>query len=168
MRRLLFHILSTFSLLLCLTSIVFWYRSHHITHDSLKIADSINIRTTSPRYWIVTHPNNLTLCRQVGKNWDHPLKEFKFVGLKFGGLYGQGSMLWNLIIPFWMLTSLFALLPLCEVPRLIRFLTKSVRSTRGLCLSCGYDLRASPSRCPECGQATSSVHPLNATLAPAI
>jgi len=169
MRRILFHTLACFSLVLCLTSIVFWYRSHHITKPSLKIADSINIRTTSPRYWITTHPNSLTLCRQVGKNWDHPLKSFKFLGVDFGGLYGQDSMLWNLVIPFWLLTTLFVILPLCEIPVLILAFRKSLRDTFGHCPHCGYDLRASPDRCPECGQANSTVRPrIDSSLVPAI
>src|SRR5215208_3968204 len=169
MRRILLHTLAALSLLLCLTSIIFWYRSHHITSQSLKIADSINIRTTSPRYWINTHPNTLTLCRQVGKNWDHPLKSFKFLGVDFGGLYGQGSMLWNLIIPFWLLTTLFAILPLIEIPLLILALRKNLRHAHGHCANCGYDLRASPNHCPECGQPASSVpRQIDSSLVPAI
>src|SRR4029079_5844202 len=111
MRRILLHILSSLSLLLCLTSVVFWCRSHHITKPTLKIADSINIRTTEPRWWITTHPNKLTLCRQVGRDWSKPLHGFDFGGVSFGGRWGQASMLWNLVVPFWMLTALFAIVP---------------------------------------------------------
>ncbi len=167
MRRILLHILSSLSLLLCLTSIVFWSRSHHITHPSLKIADSINIRTTEPRWWITTHPNTLTLCRQVGRDWSKPLNGLEFAGVKFGGRWGQGSMLWNLVIPFWLLTTIFAILPLCDIVFIA--IEKSLQPSSGHCPHCGYDLRASPQRCPECGQATSTTpRQFDSALAPAI
>jgi hypothetical protein len=64
-------------------------------------------------------------------------------------------MLWNLIIPFWLLTTLTAILPLFEIPFLLGAFEKSMRKTHGLCLNCGYDLRASPTTCPECGRTIS-------------
>jgi hypothetical protein len=51
-------------------------------------------------------------------------------------------------IPFWSVASLFGLLTIsCSLARLFRWRRRS----QGLCVVCGYDLRASPGRCPECG-----------------
>ena len=50
--------------------------------------------------------------------------------------------------PMWALATPFALIPLVHLRRTVR---RRRRATRGLCPSCGYDLRASPETCPECG-----------------
>jgi hypothetical protein len=52
--------------------------------------------------------------------------------------------------PLWSCVLLFLLLPLLELPRMTGNFR---RRRRGLCLNCGYDLRASPAKCPECGTA---------------
>lgn len=43
------------------------------------------------------------------------------------------------------------LIPLPLLPWLIRSLRRSLRPRPGFCSNCGYDLRATPNRCPECG-----------------
>ena len=37
------------------------------------------------------------------------------------------------------------------LPAVLRLGARLQRKRNGLCLTCGYDLRASPGRCPECG-----------------
>jgi hypothetical protein len=59
---------------------------------------------------------------------------------------GVGSGL-NVIVPYWILTVLFLIYP---AMRSVRWWRTS-RSGPGLCRKCGYDLRASSERCPECG-----------------
>lgn len=51
-------------------------------------------------------------------------------------------------VPLWLPALLLAIAPVAQLSRQIR---KQNRSASGLCATCGYDLRASTDRCPECG-----------------
>ncbi len=71
-----------------------------------------------------------------------------YVATEAGTLYAS----WNTGIPLWMPTLLFAAYP---AYRLLPFHRRRKRKTLGLCVKCGYDLRGSKRRCPECGEAFS-------------
>ncbi len=57
------------------------------------------------------------------------------------------------VIPLWIPTVLFGILPTAALVRVTR---RRKRKKLGLCLECGYDLRGSKDRCPECGEAFES------------
>jgi hypothetical protein len=50
-------------------------------------------------------------------------------------------------LPYWMMAASFSVLPICWVVSVRR----RVAMGPNLCPGCGYDLRATPDRCPECG-----------------
>jgi hypothetical protein len=62
---------------------------------------------------------------------------------RFGRLHASG------FAPFWSLALLTALLP--AIWTSLRFRSQT-REKSGRCAKCGYDLRATPDRCPECGE----------------
>ena len=63
---------------------------------------------------------------------------------------GPGRYVWVklLVVPYWM-DILTAALPLAGAA--VRAALRSRKRRAGLCAACGYDLRATPGRCPECG-----------------
>ena len=55
-------------------------------------------------------------------------------------------------IPAWQLAALFALPPAAWLlANVLRRRRRQRRALLGCCTECGYDLRGSPARCPECG-----------------
>lgn len=61
-------------------------------------------------------------------------------------------------IPYWFVMALSSVLPLLWVRRRLIRRRQWSRLNQGLCTMCGYDLRASPERCPECGRAVPAGH----------
>jgi len=69
-----------------------------------------------------------------------------------GEIHESGSIDTSYYVPFWFIIALTAPLPLFPLLSFRHALaSRRGRVAKGLCLRCGYDLRATPDRCPECG-----------------
>jgi hypothetical protein len=82
----------------------------------------------------------------------YPKRSVAFAGF----VYARRGMLngpsWLLLVPIPFLVALLALLPLADVLIIRPRRRRRRRAAAGLCVRCGYDLRATPGRCPECGR----------------
>jgi hypothetical protein len=75
---------------------------------------------------------------------------FGYERTRVGGNPPMSEQVRTVTAPLWVGVAVFGILPLLLALRLDR---RRRRAEAGLCACCGYDLRASPGRCPECGEA---------------
>jgi hypothetical protein len=110
-------------------------------------------QTNDARLLVATPDGALSITFSSGPAGPWLRTSLEFWGLRYAVLeYGTATVrMW--IVPLWM-----PLLPACVYPALSLaiWMSRAARRRRAdpearPCPECGYDLRASPGRCPECG-----------------
>jgi len=165
-RTRLFNGLALWSLLLCIATIFLWITSYFSQLDINWAGNSVSWELVISRgemsfsrvKWASPIPtNNLgwNLSGVAPRSLPDQLQSltgvighfrFRAFGFAFFTLhrltvFNGRQFLW----PCWALALLAALTPVVWMIR------KRQRSKPGHCMVCGYDLRATPDRCPECG-----------------
>jgi hypothetical protein len=160
-RRRLVASLTILSLLLCLATLALWVRSYsHFEELARRNPHSrlqaVAIRSNAGELiffqrpvtgdtegWIwqyFTYPSPATL------DFSNDPGLITFVGC--GYVWSAVFRYRIIFFPHWFLALLFAILPAF---RLLSILRTRRLNRLGICPRCGYDLRATPDRCPECG-----------------
>ena len=160
MTRRLLNYATAISLLLCGASAVGWVRSHFVSDlafwTSADLAWSARVVTGNGGVGFVLDRQNVA-ASEVGRQGIHWVVTSPPGGYARGGwqarrgfaLFGGGGSFFA-AVPFWSLCLLFAL-PAAPWAAVRMWARANRRNAEGRCRSCGYDLRATPNRCPECG-----------------
>ena len=157
MRRLArraFTLFSGLSLLLCVAVCVLWAWSYQRLGAVNLIASERSLAIAAPtgRLWFVydTRPPPYTISSE-----SKPFRDIDSVAPGWTGMRRAGGIWWvhtnvltAIVVPTWMVAGPAAVLPALWLAGRLR---RRRQKRAGLCSSCGYDLRASPDRCPECG-----------------
>jgi hypothetical protein len=166
MRRLLRILLNaaTFlSLLLCVATVVMWVRSYRTIDDVRYVVGAPPLPSVSyfansaggglslDRF-VRTVPSTQTTgrvptgfsARQGTPRYRPPVNRLGFGGEVRRGPFG---VQYEAVVPYYAIGATTALVPALALWRRVRW----SRPRDGFCPTCGYDLRATPDRCPECG-----------------
>jgi hypothetical protein len=179
-RRRVFTILSALSLLLSVATVVLWARSYWI-HDMWSWSHSgyVSLHFVNGGvvlWWGVPNPGDRPVASSVRFIWDglhrhwgdihEPISQFPAdrisptmtVYWNFAGFISaaddpqrvrQSPSYHMLAFPCWFFVAIEALV----IAVMVRRMAAARRYRSGLCSRCGYDIRATPDRCPECGTA---------------
>lgn len=176
--------LSSTMLLCCIVVVTLWIRSYsawdRVLHKKTHPPGSL-YRCSA--WWIVSNKGRLTFAvcdsildmpyrdgfqyedargRRIGDARPQPL--FDFLGLSYWPADFSADTTF-IVVPNWMLLMLFAIVPMIHLVS-ARGSRRRHRAQIGLCVNCGYDLRGTPDRCPECGSPAPQAHQESAPSRP--
>jgi|SRR5579884_4439484 len=183
MKRRLVTIAAPVSLLLCIATAWLWARTSHDSGELIFVR--MRSDGTIGNYGIISNGGRLLLMSLVdeGMPVGHPdshwvvrfetgdqsvvdvadgptvrdaVHDFghEFHGFGFVDEHTAAERFATVMAPHWFALLLFASGP--TFVAVARWSRAARRQRRGLCVRCGYDLRASHERCPECGAAIKS------------
>jgi hypothetical protein len=181
MRRPLFNVLAGLSLALCLATVAaairgFWINDNFIRRHIYFAGDGslacrnligFNFHRWGIEIGTARRINPLALEReshpQTEWSYDHsdsdPVNRFALLFGTYSRYVGTTDPIptssWSLFIPYWIVIALTALEPVLAFRAAMR---ERQRRRTGICPICGYDLRATPDRCPECGRVPEKVN----------
>jgi hypothetical protein len=166
--RILLNGATLLSVLLCAASVAMWVRS-------FSVSEMWQVSTSRRQCYFLTSNKGLlevggsTEFERESGEWRSHIKHLRFTpypsrpswrGLGFNTMVGAYALNWQLVgtfiyrsytMPYWFLCLIGTPLPLAWGVR-HRSRRRAVRRLKAcLCAACGYDLRATSSRCPECG-----------------
>lgn len=113
--------------------------------------DSNYPRTPQERYIVPRHGDlgPTTWSGPVPEPRPAILTRWELPGLRRQGGTFRGVRYEQIVVSYWLLIAVSAALGLLWAARRLR--ARRTHHRPGVCPSCGYDLRATPDRCPECG-----------------
>jgi hypothetical protein len=165
MKRQLFNVLAGVSLLLCLAILLLWFISASTPRQGIPVLQSnfsdgyiqLSSNLQHVEFAVITSPwhnpdGKMFVCYD-GDNARVKGADSFTLGVYIGSTrIVPAGKCFVIVLPYWLLLLAFATYPAVTFGRrgwlAYRF---GVRQQQSLCTNCGYDLQATPDRCPECG-----------------
>jgi hypothetical protein len=163
MKRRLFNTAAGFSLLICVFSLALSVRSFWVgdglTSGRTRLASSNGDLMAD--FWVSDQPLN----RPWFEHWSGEARSYKAkslwgvqpglapIGFAYDVIRDPKWRNYRIMVPLWFIALIAMILPAIWM----RYRYRVNQRAAGLCLNCGYDLRATPDRCPECGAVPAAV-----------
>ena len=168
LRRIVWNSLAAASALLCVLVCVLWVRSYRLT-DQVNLTHSMG---NAPSRWgymcsidfcagemgVTIWEEHAASRHPTAVKWSGHSYRFSAPRATFWGRRGftplhhdvDPGKMWQywIYVPIWLPVLFTLILPVTTVATWLR----RKRPLKGYCPLCGYDLRATPNRCPECGK----------------